>query len=56
MKEYRKLDDSVTMRLNRNMAQFRDRERVGSGSGVAGMQAEACGYFWNQLVGACGFY
>ena len=50
MKEYRKLDDSVSMRLNRNMAQFRDRERR---SGSSGTQDEACAYFWNQLVGAC---
>lgn len=49
MKEYRKLDDTVTMRLNRNMAQFRDRQRAGSGS--SGLQDEACAYFWNQLVG-----
>ncbi|KAF8592172.1 hypothetical protein K439DRAFT_1650365 [Ramaria rubella] len=49
MKEYRRLDDSVPMRLNRNLAQFRDRERQGSSS-TAGMQDEACAYFWNQLV------
>jgi hypothetical protein len=53
MKEYRKLDDTITMRLNRNMAQFRDRQRAGSGGGggAAGTQDEACAYFWNQLVG-----
>jgi hypothetical protein len=51
MKEYRKLDDSVTMRMNRNLAQFRDRERLGPGSGAAGMQDEACAYFWKELVG-----
>ncbi|KAF8477878.1 caffeine-induced death protein 2-domain-containing protein [Gautieria morchelliformis] len=50
MKEYRKLDDSVTMRLNRTLAQFRDRDRVGPGSGATGMQDEMCAYFWNQLV------
>jgi hypothetical protein len=49
MKEYRKLDDSITMRLNRNTAAFRDRDRVG---GVKpNTQEEACAYFWKDLVG-----
>lgn len=53
MKEYRKLDDSVTMRLNRNLAHFRDRDREsGSVSTAASSQNEACTYFWNQLVGS----
>jgi len=51
MKEHRKLDDTVTMRMNRNLAQFRDRELQGPGSGVGGMQDEACTYFWKELVG-----
>ncbi|TFY61597.1 hypothetical protein EVJ58_g4412 [Rhodofomes roseus] len=29
LKEYRRLDDSITMRLNRTTAQFRDRDRLG---------------------------
>ena len=51
MKEYRKLDDSVTMRMNRSNAQFRDRQRLGSGSSKD-PQDEACLYMWRQLVGA----
>ncbi|GJJ07112.1 hypothetical protein Clacol_001312 [Clathrus columnatus] len=53
MKEYRKLDDSVTMRLNRNLAHFRDRDRESvkqlSGN-TADSQNEACAYFWSQLI------
>ncbi|KAF8610718.1 hypothetical protein BDV93DRAFT_484153 [Ceratobasidium sp. AG-I] len=49
MKEYRKLDDSVTMRMNRNLAQFRDRDRLGSGRGGSS-QDEACLHFWRELV------
>ncbi|TDL29881.1 hypothetical protein BD410DRAFT_710329 [Rickenella mellea] len=47
MKEYRKLDDSVTMRLNRTVAQFRDRDRLGA---EGNPQDEACAYFWKELV------
>jgi len=51
MKEYRKLDDSINMRLNRNLAAFRDRDRLGSGGkSNATLQDEACAYFWRELV------
>ncbi|CAE6406403.1 unnamed protein product [Rhizoctonia solani] len=51
MKEYRKLDDSVTMRMNRNLAQFRDIDRHRSGrSGSPQLQDEACLHFWKELV------
>jgi len=48
MREHRKIDDTVTMRLNRNQALFRDRERAGAATTAA--QDEACAYFWSQLV------
>ena len=47
MKEYRKLDDSITMRLNRNNAQWRDKDRLAGPS----KQDDACEYFWKELVG-----
>ncbi|CAL1700955.1 unnamed protein product [Somion occarium] len=49
MKEYRKLDDSITMRLNRTTAQFRDRDRLGLG-GKETIQDQACAYMWKELV------
>lgn len=52
MREYRKVDDNVTMRLNRTVAQFRDRDRslsVGSSSAQS-PDEEACAFFWKDLV------
>lgn len=51
LKEYRKLDDVVTMRINRTTAQFRDRDRAGA-SGKGNVQERACAYLWQELVGA----
>ncbi|GJE84124.1 caffeine-induced death protein 2-domain-containing protein [Phanerochaete sordida] len=48
MNQYRKLDDSITMRLNRANAQFRDLEREGTVRGT--VQDEACAYIWRDLV------
>ncbi|KAF8524611.1 caffeine-induced death protein 2-domain-containing protein [Hysterangium stoloniferum] len=48
IREYRRLDDAVTMRLNRNIAQFRDRDR--SAHGASSSADESCAYFWSQLV------
>ncbi|KLO07539.1 hypothetical protein SCHPADRAFT_1001583 [Schizopora paradoxa] len=50
MKEYRKLDDSVTMRMNRSLAQFRDRDRMRADSASSNPQEESCAYFWKELV------
>lgn len=50
LKEYRKLDDTINMRLNRTNAQFRDRDREGKGKG--NVQDEACLYLWRNLIGA----
>lgn len=49
LKEYRRLDDTINMRLNRTNAQFRDRDREGNGKGS--VQDEACIYLWKSLVG-----
>ncbi|KAH9844183.1 caffeine-induced death protein 2-domain-containing protein [Rhodofomes roseus] len=48
LKEYRRLDDSITMRLNRTTAQFRDRDRLGLGKGS--VEDEACTQIWRELV------
>jgi Caffeine-induced death protein 2 len=50
LKEYRKLDDSITMRLNRTNAQFRDRDRLGE-AGKGSVQDQACAYLWKELLG-----
>ncbi|KAI0278848.1 caffeine-induced death protein 2-domain-containing protein [Russula aff. rugulosa BPL654] len=49
LKEYRKLDDAVTMRMNRTTAQFRDRDRLGA-SGKGSVQEQACAYLWKELL------
>lgn len=50
MGQYRKLDDSITMRYNRTTAQFRDLDRtVGVSKGT--VQDQACAYLWKDLVG-----
>jgi hypothetical protein len=54
LKEYRKLDDTVTMRINRTTAQFRDRDRMGA-SGKGTVQEQACLYLWQELVGTHSF-
>ncbi|EIM85633.1 uncharacterized protein STEHIDRAFT_140204 [Stereum hirsutum FP-91666 SS1] len=54
MKEYRRLDDSITMRLNRTNAQFRDKDRLAPSSSGGKMsqtvQDQACLYVWKELV------
>ena len=51
MREYRKLDDSITMRLNRTNAQFtRDRDRLGVGA-KGNVQEQACAHLWLELIG-----
>ncbi|PSS05376.1 hypothetical protein PHLCEN_2v3865 [Hermanssonia centrifuga] len=48
MNQYRKLDDSITMRLNRTNAQFRDLDRLGVTHG--NVQDQACAHLWKDLV------
>ncbi|KAK0453619.1 caffeine-induced death protein 2-domain-containing protein [Armillaria borealis] len=51
LREYRKLDDTVTMRLNRANAVMRDRAREQSGrSGQGTIQDQACSYLWQELM------
>ncbi|KAH7914366.1 caffeine-induced death protein 2-domain-containing protein [Hygrophoropsis aurantiaca] len=49
LREYRRLDDTITMRLNRSNAQFRDRDRAGL-TGQGTIQDQACAYIWKELV------
>ena len=51
MSQYRKLDDTITMRYNRATAQFRDLDRQGVGKGT--VQDQACAHLWKDLVGMC---
>ena len=50
MNQYRKLDDTITMRLNRSNAQFRDLDRNGL-AGKGTVQDQACAHLWRELVG-----
>jgi undecaprenyl pyrophosphate synthase len=52
LNEYRKLDDAITMRLNRTNAQFRDRDRAGNATSKSSIQEQACDYLWRDLVGS----
>lgn len=52
LKEYRRLDDTITMRLNRTTAQFRDRNRLGQG-GRGNVEDQACAQIWRELIGMC---
>ena len=54
MKEYRKLDDSIPMRLNRTIAQYRDIDRTGS-VGKGTIEDQACLQVWRELVGPYAF-
>jgi len=47
MRDLRKADDSITMRMNRNTAQFRDLSRE---SGSVNSEQDACLYFWRELM------
>ncbi|TEB30258.1 hypothetical protein FA13DRAFT_1734097 [Coprinellus micaceus] len=49
LKEYRKLDDAITTRLNRATALARDQERT-SGQGVENAQNQACLSVWRELT------
>ncbi|KIK06718.1 hypothetical protein K443DRAFT_674001 [Laccaria amethystina LaAM-08-1] len=51
LREYRKLDDTITMRLNRANAAMRDQERTQDGLGGENVQNQACAYLWRELVG-----
>ncbi|KAJ6485011.1 caffeine-induced death protein 2-domain-containing protein [Mycena vitilis] len=49
LREYRKLDDSINIRLNRETALVRDQERSGR-PGKGSVQDQACANLWQELV------
>ncbi|KAJ7433833.1 caffeine-induced death protein 2-domain-containing protein [Mycena galericulata] len=49
LREYRKLDDSIIIRLNRENAMVRDQERSGR-PGKGSVQDQACANLWNELL------
>jgi len=51
LKEYRRLDDTIVMRLNRANATVRDFERIHGGTGGGTVQDQACASLWRELVG-----
>ncbi|KAF9568912.1 hypothetical protein CPC08DRAFT_653714 [Agrocybe pediades] len=50
LKEYRKLDDTITMRLNRADAFMRDEDRIHGLSPNKTVQDQACEQIWRELV------
>lgn len=50
LREYRRLDDTITMRLNRANAAMRDQQREHD-AGRENIQNQACAYLWRELVG-----
>lgn len=51
LKEYRRIDDTIIMRLNRANATARDQERSHRGSGGGTIQDQACASLWRELTG-----
>jgi hypothetical protein len=51
LKEYRRLDDTILMRLNRANAVVRDQERIHREKGGGTVQDQACASLWRELVG-----
>lgn len=51
LREYRRLDDTITMRLNRANATMRDQERMRDSTGRGNVQEQACLSMWRELVG-----
>ncbi|KXN86261.1 Coiled-coil domain-containing protein 58 [Leucoagaricus sp. SymC.cos] len=49
LREYRRLDDTIAMRLNRANATMRDQQREHNSSGES-VQNQACAYLWRELV------
>ncbi|OCF58909.1 hypothetical protein L486_03402 [Kwoniella mangroviensis CBS 10435] len=52
VRQYRKLDDQIIIRLNRAQAQLRDQDRLGSGSGVEHMNGSEgmCAKIWTEIM------
>ncbi|TFK43542.1 caffeine-induced death protein 2-domain-containing protein [Crucibulum laeve] len=51
LREYRRLDDTINMRLNRANAAMRDKERHQDDTTAGNVQDQACTYLWRELVG-----
>lgn len=51
LKEYRRLDDTIVMRLNRANAAMRDQDRMHGLREGNSLQDQACEYIWRELVG-----
>ncbi|KAF9462637.1 caffeine-induced death protein 2-domain-containing protein [Collybia nuda] len=51
LKEYRRLDDTIVMRLNRANATMRDQERLQDHINTTNVQEQACLNMWRELVG-----
>lgn len=51
LKEYRRLDDTIVMRLNRANAAMRDEDRIHGLTGNKSLQDQACEKIWRELVG-----
>ncbi|KAG5652424.1 hypothetical protein H0H81_005020, partial [Sphagnurus paluster] len=49
LREYRRLDDTITMRMNRANAAMRDIDRIDNKTG--NIQDQACLNIWRELVG-----
>ena len=56
LREYRRLDDTILMRLNRANAVVRDHERMHRETGGGSVQDQACASLWRELVGTSWFY
>ncbi|KAF9451714.1 hypothetical protein P691DRAFT_723488 [Macrolepiota fuliginosa MF-IS2] len=50
LREYRRLDDTITMRLNRANATMRDQQREHDSGSRENVQNQACAYLWRELV------
>lgn len=51
LREYRRLDDTITMRLNRANATMRDQDRLRDTTDSGIVQEQACLSVWRELVG-----
>ncbi|CAA7259753.1 unnamed protein product [Cyclocybe aegerita] len=51
LREYRRLDDAIVMRLNRANASMRDQDRLHGSNANETLQDQACVQIWRELVG-----
>lgn len=53
VREYRALDDTINMRLNRTTALMQDQERQKTQRGKMSVEEGACARVWQEMVGMC---